>query len=239
MKRKKITKAESDDLYKTMKFIHNIFTKLKIPYFIVGGTLLGAVRHGGLIPWDDDGDIAVFEKDIPKLTKLAKKLNKGKRYRMHINEDDIEHHDHPNKKSPVCIKKKVCTLYIESTKPESLSVDIFIMKIVGNRIRYSDPGWEADDAGGIKCGFRKDMTLPLVPIRLGNFYVYAPNNPVEHLNRCYGHDWNNKSRITFDHNSGKWIKDKPQDIPVKDFLPLKPPRSTCSSNIPPVNLCKN
>ena len=37
--------------------IHHILTTNGIRYWIDGGTLLGAVRNEGLIPWDDDGDL--------------------------------------------------------------------------------------------------------------------------------------------------------------------------------------
>lgn len=56
-----------------MKEFDRICIKYHLHYYIICGSLIGVIRHKGMIPWDDDIDIAMPRKDFKKLRKIAKK----------------------------------------------------------------------------------------------------------------------------------------------------------------------
>lgn len=72
MEEKKLEKLkiyEEEILYKTTQ----VMEKHDLQYFLLGGTAIGAVRHQGFIPWDDDIDIAMPYKDYMVFLKIAQK----------------------------------------------------------------------------------------------------------------------------------------------------------------------
>lgn len=65
-------------LLEILKVIDGICSENGLQYYLFYGTLLGAMRHGGFIPWDDDADIVMPRSDYEKLLRIpAEKWPKG------------------------------------------------------------------------------------------------------------------------------------------------------------------
>ena len=57
-----------------LKQLEKICEEGNITYYAYAGTLLGSVRHGGLIPWDDDIDVVIDRKDYDAFVEASKKV---------------------------------------------------------------------------------------------------------------------------------------------------------------------
>ena len=66
---KKVWAVELDLLNKLLK----VCDKYKIKFYMDGGSLLGTIRHGGFIPWDDDIDVVMLRPEYEKLCSVANK----------------------------------------------------------------------------------------------------------------------------------------------------------------------
>lgn len=67
-KRKKVWAIQ----LKILNVFKNICAKYNLRYYAMGGTLLGAVRHSGFIPWDDDIDVAMSRDDFERFLSVVK-----------------------------------------------------------------------------------------------------------------------------------------------------------------------
>ena len=227
-----ITKGQARRLYRTMKDLNDILLSNNISYWVTGGSLIGALRHRGIVPWDDDGDICIMRKDVNKLRKLVPLFTK----KNYILEEGTSDED-DGTPEPCIHKRNSCTWFLEPKGRNSLGVDIFVMDRVGPLVTYADPAWRTAPNGGKTCYFLYRYIFPLIPVRFGNFWVMTPFNAIEHLNQCYGTDWNSVSQRLYDHRAGEWINSKKIRMGVEDYATIPAPKSTCTPDPPPVKKC--
>ncbi|MBQ2687160.1 MAG: LicD family protein [Clostridia bacterium] len=73
---KKLRKLQKTELEILME-LDRVCRKHNLRYYIVGGTLIGAVRTGGFIPWDDDIDVSMPREDFDKLLSLKDEFSEN------------------------------------------------------------------------------------------------------------------------------------------------------------------
>ena len=64
-----------EKILEIIKFVDRLCREYEIVYYIMGGTALGAVRHGGFIPWDDDLDIFMTPDQYEKFKTVFNDYN--------------------------------------------------------------------------------------------------------------------------------------------------------------------
>lgn len=68
--------------YELLVEFANICEENNLKYYLAGGTLIGAVRHKGFIPWDDDCDVLMFRDDYKKLIEICSKKETKKNRKL-------------------------------------------------------------------------------------------------------------------------------------------------------------
>lgn len=111
-----------------LRYIHNVCEKNNLKYFMAGGTLLGAVRHKGFIPWDDDIDLLMFREDYIKLAQIIN--NDDSYYSMQCLETDSKYVGTFAK--VIDNRTKVVFNNVMPDGKSGIFVDVFPMDGVGN-----------------------------------------------------------------------------------------------------------
>ena len=86
-----IRKLQLEELNILKEFVR-VCEETGLRYYLLGGTLLGAVRHKGFIPWDDDVDICMPREDMNKLLELPKDIfNEGFQLENYTNQEEYRY----------------------------------------------------------------------------------------------------------------------------------------------------
>lgn len=128
-------KRLQEELLAMMKDIDEICRKNGIKYCLTGGSVLGAVRHKGFIPWDDDLDIAMLKEEYEKFCEIAPEAFKGTKYFLQ-NIDTEKEYNLPFAK----IRNSETTDISEQHKKKNINhgiwIDVFIIDAVSkNRFK--------------------------------------------------------------------------------------------------------
>lgn len=120
--------------------LHDACAANKIPIFLMGGSCIGAIRHHRIIPWDTDGDVGIFEKDLPRLKAALEGTN-------------------------ITLHEGVCKerlLYSIRSKAKSCpAIDVFVW----NRKNGSSEQQLWEERASIKRSIIEELTLIAAPTR--------------------------------------------------------------------------
>lgn len=145
----------------------DLLEESNIPYWLDWGTLLGAVRNGKMIPWDEDIDIGIFYKDIGKVMNLESQMVKdGFRFAMERDKNAV----------------RVIRFYGE--KGIKFHIDILPWKINGNVVKmtYNSKPFKV---------YPIEELLNLKKVEFEGRMYPCPREPEKSLGRLMGEDWRN------------------------------------------------
>lgn len=107
-----------------LKFIDQVCRENNIHYWLSSGTCLGAIRHEGFIPWDDDADVEMFEEDYKKFCLVMSKIQSSQ-FVLQNNKTDKNYHFSFGKVRDLNSIVKEDNIYDVNYKYHGCYVDVF------------------------------------------------------------------------------------------------------------------
>jgi len=182
---------EVGKLYDLMMKVDCIFNNANIQYWATCGTCLGAVRHQGLIPWDDDLDIALFHDDLARVLAL---------------EDVLASYGLALAYHPVYDFYKIFPVSGEEIFKGDGSkypwkypfIDLFFLEPFEGKYTYTGDIWKKSYCE--KDFFWPDeLTQPLQRMPFGPLSIPVSHDCVNYVSRMYGNDWKEYAYASYWH----------------------------------------
>ena len=193
-------------LYQLMYDADLILHAHGITYWAIDGTLLGAVRNQGLIPWDDDLDIGIFASDEKRFWELAPVFKKCGYSMTRVRGGCKIFYGAGDELVPGTVR----------TFP-FLDV-VFYKKEEGNYVPVPEwyrKAWPGDY-------FTEDEVGCLKIYSFGSFGVVGPCDPQKFFVRVYGGDWDEISYREYNHEKGETIERAKVEITPEMRKPAEP-----------------
>ncbi len=131
-----LLRTVQDIISDLLRELDRICRKHGIKYYIMFGTLIGALRHKGFIPWDDDADVVMMFDDFCKFREIAIKELDPEKYFLRIPETDV--HCTVTFATLMRVGAKRTNVYRENDQIKMwVSLDIFCM-FPGNETRIAE-----------------------------------------------------------------------------------------------------
>lgn len=178
--------CEKDQRITDLLSVKRIFEKYDVFFWLEYGAILGAIRDGGFIPWDNDLDIAIWGGDAYKLRKARKELKKAG---LKI----------------IFFRNNHYIIINEDYKPGDFFFDIYVYTLSSCGSFIEHPKYPK--GGGKKIRLPSHFYDSFSPISFFNEEYNAPSDVEQYLRFLYGDDWETPIKYHEGDSIPKWAKE--------------------------------